>query len=52
MMINESWCKKLYDLVIFSIFPSGIPVDFHNSIWVVPVKYLMYILAGINTKYF
>ena len=37
---------RLY-LVIIS---SDIPLDFYDSIQVVPKKYLMYFLAGINTK--
>ena len=49
-MIDKSWCKLLFDLVIFSIFSSDIPLDFHDSIRVVPLKYLMYFLAGINNK--
>ena len=39
---------RLY-LVIIS---SDIPLDFYDSIQVVPKKYLMYFLAGINTKQF
>ena len=54
-MIKKS-CKKgvklLYDLVIFSIFCSDFPLDFHESIQVLPLKYLMYSLACINTKQF
>ena len=42
--------KLLSDLVKFSILSSDISLDFHDSIQVVPVKYLMYFLAGINTK--
>ena len=42
--------KLLSDLVIFSIFFSYIPLDFDESILVVPLKYLMCFLAGINTK--
>ena len=42
--------KLLSDLVIFSILSSDIPLDLHDSIWVVLAKYLMYFLAGINTK--
>ena len=38
------------DLVIFSIFSSDIPLDFHESVRLVPLKYLMYFLAGINAK--
>ena len=34
----------------FSIFSSGIPLDFHKWIQVVLPNYLMYSLAGINTK--
>ena len=48
-MINKIW-YKITNLVIFSIFSSDIPLDFHESIRVVPLKYLMYFLAGINTK--
>ena len=40
------------DLVMFSILSFDIPLGFHDSIQVVPVKYLMYFLAGINTKWF
>ena len=42
--------KLLFDLDIFWILSSDIPLDFHDSIGVVPVKYLIYFLAGINTK--
>ena len=42
--------KLLSDLVIYLIVSSDIPLDFQNLIWVVPLKYLMYFLAGINTK--
>ena len=34
---------------IFNIC-SDFPLDFHESIQVLPLKYLMYSLAGINTK--
>ena len=52
---NEWWSAKvggklLSDLVVFSIFSSDIQLDFHDSIRVVPVKYLMYLSASINTK--
>ena len=52
---NKWWSTKvgakfLSDLVIFSIISSDISLDFHDSIQVVPLKYLIYILAGINTK--
>ena len=42
--------KLLSDLVIFSIFPSDIPLDFHNSVRIVPLNYLMYFAADINTN--
>ena len=47
-MINESTkvgAKLLPDLVIFSIFSTDIPLDFYESIWVVPLKYLMCFLT-------
>ena len=55
MSVDTLWSKKvgaklLVDLVIFSIFSSGVSLDFDESIWVVPLKYLMYFLARINTK--
>ena len=50
MMINKGWCKIVVWFSYISIFSSDIPFNFHDSIWVVPVKYLMYFLAGINTK--
>ena len=40
------------DIFIFSIFSSDIPLDFHESIQVVPLKHLIYFLAGINTNSF
>ena len=49
-MSDDKWwstkvgTKLLLDLVIFSILSSDIPSDFHNSIWVVPLKYLMYFI--------
>ena len=49
-MIKEVGAKLLSDLVIFSVFSSDIPLDFHESIRVLPIKYLIYFLAGINTK--
>ena len=49
-MINKSWCKIAVDLAIFSISSSDIPLDFHDSIRVGPLKYLMHFLAGINAK--
>ena len=42
--------RLLSDLVIFSKFSSDIPLDFHKLIKVVPLNYLMYFSAGINTK--
>ena len=42
--------KRLSDLVRFTIFSSDIPLDFHKLIEVVPLEYLMYFLAAINTK--
>ena len=55
MSVNIWWSTKvgaklLSYLVIFSIFSSDIPLDFHELIRVVLLKYLMYFLAGINTK--
>ena len=40
--------KFLSALVIFSIFSSDIPLDFHESIRVVPLKHLMYFSAVIT----
>ena len=42
--------KLLPNLVIFSIFSADIPLHFYESIRVVPLKYLMNFLAGINAK--
>ena len=56
LMSCEKWLSTkvgailLSDLVIFSIISSNIPLDFYNLIRVVPVKYLMYFLAGTNTN--
>ena len=52
---NKWWSTKvgaklLSDLVLFSILSYDIPLDFHDSIRVVSLKYLMYFIAGINTK--
>ena len=44
--------KLLSDLVIFSIFSLDISLDFQELIQVVPLKYLMYFLSGINAKEF
>ena len=52
MIINKSCCKLLFDIVIFSISSSEISLDFNKSIRVVPLKYLMYYLTGINTRSF
>ena len=50
MMIITFSIKLLSDLVIFSILSSDILFDFHDSIQVVPVKYLMYLLASLINK--
>ena len=47
---NTQWSTKvgaklLSDLVIFLIFSSEIPVDFHESIRVVALKYLIYFFS-------
>ena len=52
---NEWWSTKLgtkllSDLVIFLVLSSEIPQDFHEWIVVVTCKYLMWFLAGIDTK--
>ena len=47
---TKVWAKLLSDLVIFSILSSEIPLDFHRSIRVVPLKYLMSFLVVINSK--
>ena len=52
---NIWWLTKVggklqFDLVIFSIFSTDNPLYFHKSIHVLPLKYLMHLLAGINTK--
>ena len=49
-MIYKGWCKIASGLVIFSILSSVFPLDFHESILVLPLKYLMYFLTLINTK--
>ena len=53
MSDNKWWSTKvgaklLSDLVTFSILSSDIPLDFYDSIWVVPVKYLLYFSAGFE----
>ena len=51
MFGNIWWSTKLLlDLVIFSIFSSNISSDFLESIRVVSLKHLMYLLAGKNSK--
>ena len=56
IMPDNKWCstkvgaKLLSDLVIFSIFSFDISLYFHKSTRVVPLKHLMYFLAGINTR--
>ena len=42
--------KLLFDFVIFSISSSDIQLDFHGSIQVVPLKYLIYFIARVSTK--
>ena len=43
----------LYYIILYLvIISSDILLDFYDSIQVVPKKYLMYFLAGINTKQF
>ena len=50
MMINKSWCEiAAWFSYIFNIF-FWHSIDFYESIQVVPLKYLMHVLAGINTK--
>ena len=38
MATTKVGAKLLYDLVIFSIFSADMPLDFHESIRVVPLK--------------
>ena len=40
--LTKVGAKVLSNLVLFSIFSSDIPIHFHQLIWVVPLKYLMY----------
>ena len=52
---NKWWSTKvgaklLSDLVKFSILSYDIPLDFHELILAVPLKYLMHFLSGTNTK--
>ena len=53
---NKWWSTKvaanlLSDLVMFSTLISDIPLDFHDSTRVVLLKYLMYFLVRISTKW-
>ena len=49
---NKWWSTiAVWFSYIFNIF-SEISLDFDYSIQIVPLKYLMYLLAGINTKQF
>ena len=48
-LLTNNGAKRFSDLVIFSVFSSDIPIDFHESIQVQPLKFLSYFLAGINT---
>ena len=50
MMINKIWCKKAVEFSVFSIFSLDILLHFYELIRVVPLKYLIYFLASINTK--
>ena len=50
MTINKSCCKIAVRFIfIFNIF-SDILLHCHESIQVVPQKYLMYFLSGVNAK--
>ena len=49
---NTCWSTKvcvklLSDLVVFSVFSYDIPLDFHQLIPVVPLKYLIFYLIYI-----
>ena len=48
MMINIA--KLLSDLIIFSILCTDIPLNFDESILVMPLKCLLCFLTGINNK--
>ena len=41
-MINKFDVKLLFDLVVFLILCSDIPLDFHNPIRALPLEYLIY----------
>ena len=51
LMSGNTWwstivgTKLLSDLVIFSIFPSDLPLDFQESIRLVPLKNFMYFFS-------
>ena len=49
---NKWWSIKVSAKLfsVFQYFYSDIPLDFHNSVRVVPLKCLMHFLVGINTK--
>ena len=54
---NRWWSEKVGAKLLSyldkcSIISSGIPLDIHESIRVVPLKYFRYLLAGINTNWF
>ena len=51
-MSTKVSAKLLFHLVIYPIFSSNITLDFHYSIRVVPLKYLMYFLVGIKLNDF
>ena len=48
--LTKVGAKLLSDIVTFSIFSSDVPLAFHKKIRAVPLKYLMYFLAGVNIK--
>ena len=55
MPVKKWWSTKVGEkllsvLVISSIFSFDIPLDFYESIQVVPLKYLLYYLTCINTE--
>ena len=49
-MISKSWGKIAvrFSYILNTFF--NIPLGFHESIQVVPLKYLMCVFVGINTK--
>ena len=48
-MFGNTWSSIWFSL--FSIFASDFLLEFHDLIWFVALKYLMYFLAGINTEW-